>query len=218
MRPTLEQDLTPERDQKRVRIGVAGIATGLVLLAVGIVAAHFTGLPATDDVGRDLYPHIPRCLPFEPAEACWVIPTASQIVALIGSQIMLAAIVWGWILGRPLTWARAAVAAAIFTLEVIVLFGLVPNQWLALTQGSWEWTEQRVAFTLPKWLMLNNEVSISYAVLKDVVSGGYSATLLGAVAVGAYKLQERAKQQAAAPAEPPPRISSFGRTIVEGER
>lgn len=218
MPPTLEQVLTPERDQKRVRIGVAGVVTGLVLMAVGVMAAHFTGLPATDDVGRELYPHIPRCLPFEAEKACWIIPTASQMVALVGSQILLAAVVWGWILGRPLTWARAAVAAAVFTVEMIILFGIVPNQWLALTQGTWEWTEQRVAFTLPRWLMLNNEVSISYAVIKDVVSGGYSATLLIGIAVGAYQLQERAKKRAAAPAAPPPRVSSFGRTIVEGER
>ena len=76
-------------------------------------------------------------------------------------------------------------AAAIFTLEMLILFGMVPNQWLALTQGTFEWTSQNIAFTLPSWMMLGNEVSVSFAVIKDVVVGGYSATLLGAVAVGA---------------------------------
>ena len=80
---------------------------------------------------------------------------------MIGSQILLGAIVFGWILGKALTWARATVAAAIFTLEMLILFGVVPNQWLALTQGTFEWTAQKIAFTLPSWLMLGNEVSIS---------------------------------------------------------
>jgi hypothetical protein len=218
MRPTLRQVPSHERDQRRVRIGVAGVLTGLVLFAAGILIAHFTGLSATDNVGREIYPHIPRCLPFETEGSCWILPTTGQLVALIGSQILLGAILWAWILGRPLTWARAAVAAAIFTLEMIVFFGIVPNQWLALTQGTFEWTGQKIAFTLPKWLMLNNEVSISYAVIKDLVSGGYSATLLIAIAVGAYRLQERAKRTERTPEEAPPRVSSFGRPVVGGER
>ena len=217
MSPTLEQDTTPVPDRKRFRIGVAGVAAGFVLMVLGILMAHFTGLSETNSVGQEIYPHIPRCLGFETPGSCWVIPTTGQFIGLIGSQIFLGAIVFGWVLGKPLTWASATVAAAIFTMEMLILFGMVPNQWLALTQGTFEWTDQNIAFTLPTWLMLGNEVSISYAVIKDVVAGGYSATLLGIIAVGAYQLQERAKKQATAPAPPPP-TSSFGRTIVKGER
>ena len=217
MSPALEQDTTPVRDTRRIRIGVAGLAVGLVLMVLGILIAHFTGLPETDAVGRDLYPDIPRCLGFETSGSCWVLPTTGQLIGVIGSQILLAAIVFGWVLGKPLTWATATVAAAVFTLEMLILFGIVPNQWLALTQGTFEWTSQKIAFTLPSWLVLGNEVGISYAVIKDVVAGGYSAALLGAIAVGAYQLQERAKKQATAPALPP-KVSSFGRTIVKGER
>ncbi|MCJ7726888.1 MAG: hypothetical protein MUP76_10950 [Acidimicrobiia bacterium] len=205
------------RDRRRSRIGAAGIGAGLALLLFGIFMAHFTGLPETNSVGQEIYPHIPRCLPFETGGSCWIIPTTAQLIALLGSQILLGAILFGWILDKPLTWARATVAAAIFTLEMLILFGVVPNQWLALTQGTFEWTAQKVAFTLPSWLVLGNDVGISYAVIKDVVAGGYSAGLLGAVAVGAYKMQERAKQPAKA-ATPPPQLSSFGRTLIKGER
>jgi len=218
MSPTLEQDTTPVRDLKRTTIGVAGISAGLVLMAFGILMAHFTGLSETNSVGQEIYPHIPRCLPFE-SGSCWMLPTVGQAIGVVGSQFFLGAIVFGWILGKPLTWATATVAAAIFTLEMLILFGMVPNQWLALTQGTFEWTDQNIAFTLPSWLMLGNEVSVSFAVIKDVVVGGYSATLLGAVAVGAYQVQERAKKKAsAAPAAPAPKLSSFGRTIIKGER
>jgi len=217
MSPTLEQDPTTVRDQRRFKIGVAGFGAGLALLVFGILVAHFTGLSETNNVGQEIYPHIPRCLPFESAGSCWIIPTTGQLIGLLGSQILMGAILYGWILGKPLTWATATVAAAIFTLEMLILFGVVPNQWLSLTQGTFEWTSQKVAFTLPSWLMLGNEVGISYAVIKDLVAGGYSAGLLGAVAVGTYQVQERAKRRGSAPV-PPPRLSSFGRTIVKGER
>jgi hypothetical protein len=95
---------------------------------------------------------------------------------------------------------------------MLILFGVVPNQWLTLTQGTFEWTGQKIAFTLPTWLMLNNEVSISYGAIKDVVSGTYSALLLVVIAVGAYQIQERAKRPKA---PPPPRFSTYGRPLVK---
>ena len=203
-------------EQQRKRLGQAGVVAGLALFVAGVLAAHFTGLPDTDSLGRELYPGIPRCAWFEDAGgACWVIPTLSQLVALVGSQLLVAGILVGWVLGRPLTWARATVAAMLTTLEAIVLFGIVPNQWLSLTQGTFEWTSQKVAFTLPKWLLLNNEVSVSYGAIKDIVSGTYSAGLLGAILIGAYQLQERAKR---AKQPQPQKLSGYGRPLVKGSR
>lgn len=200
-------------EQRRVRLGIAGAVVGLVVMAFGILMAHFTGLSETNSVGQEIYPHIPRCLPFESDPAkCWLLPTTGQIIALVGSQVLLAAVVLGWVLGRPLTWARATLGAFVFMVEMLILLGVVPNQWLVLTQGTFEWTGQKVAFTLPSWLMLNNEVSISYGVIKDVVSGGYSALVLVVVAVTAYRLQERAKK---ADVPPPPRFSTYGRPLVK---
>ncbi len=197
-----------------MRLGILGLVAGFALLVFGILMAHFPGLPATDSLGRDLYPSIPRCAWFEnnPA-ACWIIPTTGQAIAFVGSQILLGAIIFGWIYGKPMTWAGATVAALVFTVEMLLLFGVVPNQWLTLTQGTFEWTGQKIAFTLPKWLVLNNDVSISYGVIKDVVSGGYSATLLGAIAVGMYQIQERGKKGAVPKPQP---VSTYGRPLVKG--
>ena len=200
--------------QQRVRIGVIGVGAGLVVLLLGSFAAHFTALPETNAVGQEIYPHIPRCLPFGLDEdfGCWMIPTASQSVAFLGSQVLMGAIVVGWIWKREMTWAIATLAALLFTIEMLLLFGVVPNQWLALTQGNFEWTGQKIWFTLPEWLVLNNEVSISFGVVKDAVAGGYSAVLLGAIAVTMYKLQERAKP----PAPKPEPVSPYGRPVVKG--
>ena len=200
-------------EQRRLRIGVAGSGAGLVLLAVGILAAHFTGLPGTNAVGQEIYPHIPRCL----GDACWILPTFGQLIALVGSQVLLAAIVYGWVLGRPLTWASATVAAMVFTVEMLIVFGVVPNQWLAIAQGDLEWTGQKIWFTVPKWLVLNNDVGISYGALKDVISGGYSALMLVVVVVGAYRIQEHTKRGETAPTPAPP-VSAYGRTLVKGGR
>ena len=203
-------------EQQRRRIGITGVVVGAVVLGLGSLAAHFTGLSPVNDIGQEIYPNIPRCAWFEsdPA-ACWFIPTSAQLVAFVGSQILMGAVVVGWLWGRPLTWAGATMAAFLFTIEVILLFGVVPNQWLALTQGVWEWTEQRVAFTIPSWLVLNNTVEISFGTIKDAVAGGYSAGLLGAIAVGAYQLQERSKKGA----QPKPTVlSTYGRPVVKGDR
>jgi hypothetical protein len=204
-------------EQQRVRIGVIGVGAGLVLLAFGVLMAHFTGLAATNSVGVEQYPHIPRCvgIGLDKDFGCWMLPTLGQTIGLIGSQIFFAAIIVGWIWKRPLTWALATVAALIFTIEMLVLFGVVPNQWLALTQGNFEWTGQKIWFTLPKWLVLNNDVSISFGVVKDAVAGGYSAVLLGAVAVTIYKLQEIAKKGDQPKPQP---VSPYGRPVVKGTR
>lgn len=204
-------------ETQRQRLGIVGVVAGVALLAFGVLMAHFTGLSETNALGEEIYPHVPRCLPFEPIvsdTSCWLLPTTGQLIGLVGSQVLLVGVLVGWVLWRPLTWSRAAVAALITTVQAIVWFGVVPNQWLALSQGTFEWTSQKIAFTLPAWLMLNNEVSISYGVIKDLISAGYSTVLLVAVLVGAYQVQERARRAA----RPEPEVlSAYGRPLVRGD-
>ncbi len=203
-------------DHKRQRFGAIGVAVGLLLIGIGVVVTHFTGLPLTDDVGRAIYPAIPRCAWFEhTATSCWVLPTLGQATGFLGSQVLIGAVVFGWIFDRELTWARATVAAFLFTLEMIILFGLVPAQWLGLAQGKLNWSEQRIVFDIPRWLVLNNKVSISYSFLKDVISGGYAATMLIGVLVTIYKLQEWSKHRGEPKA---PTTSVYGRPVVKADR
>jgi len=194
-------------DAQRTRVGIAGLVVGLAIFTAGFMAVHFIGLPETDSIGRDLYPFVPRG---------WQWDIGAKIVALVGSQIAIAALVFGWLFDRPMTWARASVGAVIFTMEILVWLAIVPNEWLGLTQGEFAWTAQKVAFTLPSWLVLNNDVAISYGAIKDIVSGTYSAVVLGAVLVGMYQYQEWNKTRG----EPKPLpLSDYGRPVVkEGSR
>ncbi|MCH7583963.1 MAG: hypothetical protein IH941_02245 [Acidobacteria bacterium] len=201
-------------EAQRQRIGVIGVVVGAALFVFGVFAAHFTGLSETNNVGQEIYPHIPRCAWFETG-ACWVIPMASKMVAFIGSQIALGAVVFGWIWERPSTWARATVGAFLFTLEGIILFGIVANEWLGLAQGTLAWTEQKILVTIPKWIVLNNDLHISFGVLKDMIVAGYATTLLIALAVGVYQLQEHEKK---ADQPKPQVVSGYGRPLVKGDR
>jgi hypothetical protein len=200
--------------EKRKRLGVIGLVLGSILLIVGVLIAHYTNLPVEDKVGRAIHPSIPRCAFFENDPArCWALPTLGHLTAVLGSQVLIVAIVFGWIFDRPLTWARATVGAFLFTLEAMILFGVVPNQWLSLTQGPLEWTRQRDAFTIPRFLVLNNDVTITFGVLKDMVVAGYMTTTLAIMLVGMYRYQEWSKRRG----QPRPSTTSvYGRPVVRG--
>lgn len=201
-------------DVVKKRIGLAAVAVGAILLIVGTVMAHFTGLATHDAVGRPIYPNIPRCLWFEGEEsACWIVPTIFQTTAFIGSQILMVGIFIGWIFERRMTWALATVAAFIFTVEIIVIFGIVPNEMLALFQGPLDWSDQRIFWTVPTWLVLGNDVQISYAVLKDMVVAGFTTTMLVVLLVGTYQAQEWSHRRG----QPkPPSTSLYGRPVTRG--
>lgn len=190
-------------EKNRVRLGVLAVVVGSVTILAGSFFAHFTGLPEVNDVGVEIYPAVPRG---------WYLVIVGQIVAIIGAHLVIAGIVIGYLWDRPMTWARASVGATLFALEAMILFGLIPNEWLTLTQSTFEWTPQRIAFDIPRVLVLNNEVGISYAAIKDIVSGTYSALALGAVAGAMIFWQERQKKLASGP--PPEKISEYGRPMV----
>jgi len=107
------------------------------------------------------------------------------------------------------------VGAFLFTLEMLILLGIVANEWLGLAQGTLDWTEQKILITIPKWLVFNNDIHISFGVVKDMLVAGYSTTVLIAVAIGAYQIQERANKP---PQAKPQVVSGYGRPMIKGER
>ena len=153
--------MADQRDKNFVR-GLAALAVGAVLAILGALWAHFTGLSELDDVGRELYPAFPRG---------WLFVLIGQLVSLTGVLIAMAGIALAFLYEKPMTWARSAIGAFLFTGLMIILFGIIPNEWLTYTQAVWEWTDQKNVVTVPASLIGGNDLSLSMAALKDIVAG-----------------------------------------------
>ncbi len=192
-------------ERRKNLIGITAIVVGLVTVFIGVMIAHWTRLPPVDEFGREIgWSFIPRG---------WVYYTIGQLIAVGGSQIVVVGIFWAWVYDRKMTWALASVAAMLAWFQLILYFGIIPSEWLNLAQGPLAWTS-RPAFTLPSWLLLNNEVTISYRVLKDAVSAGYYTNATIALIYGAYKVQELYKTSKTT-TKPVP-ISEYGRPMKVG--
>lgn len=200
-----------EAKDRNYVLGIAALVIGLTLALVGSLWAHFTGLPPVDDVGRDLYPALPRG---------WGWVLIGQLVALGGVLLALGGITLAFLYEKKMTWARSAVGAGVFTSLMIILFGVIPNEWLTYTQAVWEWTDQKVWIKIPTGLLGGNEVNISAAALKDVVAGTYVVVATAAVAIGIIKWQKRDEIRAARDKKKASSddVSVYGRPLQKVER
>jgi hypothetical protein len=152
-------------------------------------------------VGRELYSWAPRG---------WIATTIAQSVSLGGVLLAMGGLTLAFLWQRRLTWARAALGAVLFVGLLTIIFGIIPNQFLTLTQSTLEWTPQRIFLTIPPFLVLGNEVAISYAALKDILLQGFVGTMLIGIPVFMYKWQERAKR---ADQPRPQLVSDYGRPL-----
>lgn len=198
------------RDRNFV-LGVGAMAVGLALAIIGALWAHFTGLSEFDDVGREIYSHIPRG---------WFWVLLGQLVSMAGVFVLMAGIALAFLYEKPMTWARSAIGAGLFTALTIILFGVIPNEWLTYTQAVWEWTDQKLWVTIPADLIGGNDVSLSAAAAKDIIAGTYVLVATGAIAFGMIRWQKRdelraAKEKAKAAAED---VSVYGRPLRKVER
>ena len=191
-------------EQRRKLIGIGGLVVGSLVVAAGLTVAHFTNLPTEDALGNEVLPSIPRG---------WQLYTLGQLTAVAGTQIMVVAAVYAWLWEKPLTWVRAGVASLIAWYQLSLYFGIIPSEMLNLAQGPLEWTS-RTAFTIPAWLVLNNDVSVSWLTIKDALVAGYYTNAFIVLIVGVYMAQEWIKKRA--DAAPVVEISTWGRPMRKG--
>ncbi len=187
--------------RKQFIAGIALILLGLVVTIVASIVAHMAGSAQVDEFGRQIFPGVPRG---------GQMVTLAQLVAVGGVLLSMAGATYGFIWQRPLTWSRAMLGALLFAGLMFILFAIIPNEFLTLTQATLEWTPQKTFFVVPSFLVLNNEVSISLAVVKDMISAGYATTLLILIPVLMYKWQEREKKPDVVKPEP---VSRYGRPL-----
>jgi len=184
----------------RYRVGLLSIVAGIGGLTIGVIIAHYALFPQEEVV--DYFNWIPRG---------WLPVTIGQLIAFGSSQILLfgmALLAWNQ---KELTWAKATYFAFLVWVEMTLLLGVVPSEWLNLAQGPLEWTGQREFIKFPPILFLNNEVSLSLAALKDLLQMGISTNFLIAGLVVAYTIQDiNSKIE-----QTKTRISDYGKEVIK---
>jgi len=204
-------DLTEEQ---RSRYGWAMIIVGIVGMAVGVLLVHYANFPVTEVVDGVEQPVVLDQFNWVPRG--WLPKSIGYLIVFGASQLLIGGAFIAFILGRNTTWARAAFIALLVWMEFVIIFGIVPSEWLNLSQTDLDWSSQRVALTLPPWLVLGNQIDISWAVIKDSISMGYNLAVLVGAIVFAYKIQDISGGR------PPEKdkaetFSPYGRPLVRGD-
>jgi hypothetical protein len=203
-------EMSPSR---RLRIGGTLLVLGAVVMVVGVTLVHIYGLGAedapTDGYFASMYTAVAS------GARHWF-KALGYLVAGAASQMILAGATVLWVLNQKMTWARAVFAAFVTWIELVIIFGMVPSEWLNFAQTDLDWSSQRVAVAIPAFLVLGNDVTISWAAIKDSISMGYHLVMLGAAAVFVIQLQ-RMRQGAPPSAEKAEPRSPYGRPLVRGE-
>lgn len=200
-------------DRQRIRIGSALLVIGTLLMVVAVILVHIYGRPAEQ---------VPTVEPFMsmftevPIEAHKWFKGIGYLLVFAASQLMLAGTALIWVLNQRMTWARAAFAAFITWIEMVVIFGIVPSEWLNFSQTDLDWSFQRAWFVIPSFLVLGNEVTFSYGALKDAVSGTYNLVMLVVGGVFAWQVQSIGRPRPASAAKEAP-VSPYGRPLVKGD-
>ena len=180
----------------RYRIGLISIVSGIGGMTIGVIIAHFAGFPKGEVI--DYVNWIP----------------IGQLFAFGASQLLLLGlvlVVWN---DKELTWAKATYFAFLTWIEMSILLGIVPSEWLNLSQGPLEWTGQREFIQFPPILFLNNEIGLSLAALKDIIQLGISTNFLIAGLVVAYLIQDINNKVEKSKS----RISDYGKEVVRVEQ
>lgn len=200
-------------DSRRRVIGGVLLIAGLLGLVLGFIWIHWSSLQETEVINGVEVPVVVDYLNWWPRGTFW--KALGYLVVLGATTFTLIGATFLWVLNQKMTWARAAVAAVIAWIALVFYFGMVPSEWLNFAQTDLDWSSQRVAVTIPAFLVLGNVVEISWAVIKDLIQVGYSSVMLVGAAVLALQIQ-KIKDGRPATAAPVEKKSPYGRPLVKG--
>jgi hypothetical protein len=201
-------------DSRRRLIGGSLLVAGAIGLILGVIWIHWSSIPQTEVIDGVEVPVVVDYLNWWPRGMIW--KALGYLVVLGATTLLLLGAVFMWVLNQPMTWARAAGAAFITFTALVFYFGMVPSEWLNFAQTDLDWSSQREALQIPPVLVLGNEVSISFAAIKDSIQMGYSLGLLGFAGILAIQIH-RMKEGRPAGAAAAERTSPYGRPLVKGD-
>jgi len=200
-------------DARRRRIGGGLLTLGVLGLVLGVIWIHWSSLPQAELVNGVETPVVVDFLNWWPRGTLW--KGLGYLVVLGATTLVLVGATFVWVLNQEMTWARATIAALIAWLALVFYFGMVPSEWLNYAQTDLDWSSQRVALSIPPFLVLGNSVDISWAAIKDSIQMGYSLGLLGFAGFLAIQIQ-KIKEGRPASAAPAEKKSPYGRPLVRG--
>ncbi|HKX75519.1 MAG TPA: hypothetical protein VJR05_09020 [Acidimicrobiia bacterium] len=203
-------DLSPSQ---RSRLGWLMMLAGSVLLAAAVIWIHYSSLSQTITVDGEEVPLVVDYFNWIPR--AWYWKALGYLAAFAASQLLLGGAVLAFVLGRPMTWSRATFAAFLAWIELVLIFGIVPSEWLNLAQTDLDWSPQKIALQIPPFLVLGNDVALSFAALKDSISMGYHVVMIVAGAIFALQVQQLSKPRPRA--EKPTPVSPYGRPLIRPE-
>jgi hypothetical protein len=200
-------------DSRRKSIGWGLLGLGFLTLVVAVLLIHYSSFPETTLVDGVETPVVLDQFNWVPRGSLW--RAIGYLIAFASSQMLVVGLLFVFVLNQRMTWARALFAATVTWVELVIIFGMVPSEWLNFAQTDLNWSSQRVALVIPPVLVLGNDVEISWEVVKDSISMGYHIVMLVAAAVFALQLQKM-NQGAPASAEKPQARSPYGRPLIKG--
>lgn len=121
--------------------------------------------------------------------------------------------------GTPMTWGEGYLAATFMFALMLMLYGIVPNQWLAWADNELGWRSDSIGVPTPfgrLWpegltFMGRGRLEITAQVIRDIIATViYGVGFVGQI-VGWLWWQKRGKKAAAPPAI---ETSAFGRPLV----
>ena len=125
-------------DSRRKTIGWGLLGLGFVGLVVAVIWIHYTSLPPEQDAG--IFDWIP---------SNHLLKGVGYLVVFGASQMLVVGALFVWVLNQRMTWARALFASFVTWIELVIIFGMVPSEWLNFAQTDLDWSSQRVAVTIP---------------------------------------------------------------------
>ena len=174
--------------ERRNRLGWLLLLTGAVVLVVAVWWIHYSSFARTTVIDGETVPLVVNYFNWVPRGWYW---KALGFLAVFGaSQMMLlggARSPWSSV--DKMTWALAAFTAFLTWIELVIIFGIVPSEWLSLSQTDLDWSPQKIFLTIPSWVMLGNEVCDQLCRPQGHGFGRLSRGDAGGAIVFAYKIQ-----------------------------
>ncbi|MFQ3314581.1 MAG: hypothetical protein ACI9BS_000236 [Candidatus Poriferisodalaceae bacterium] len=143
---------------------------------------------------------------------------AALLTAIVITALMIAGVI-GYgkrrPVDRPTSWGEAMLGSAFVFMLLLMVFGVVPDRWVRLTDNEWGWSVEKMLFTegqfidgnpitFPPMRMDLKKVSDVVVVIQHIVA------LIGLPLLWMWWQKRDQKKVVAEP------VSDFGRPLVKG--